>query len=120
MTRYELVLAANLTAIVIGLITSYVAFTAGRKYYAGPWKSVVVWMMWGVSLLTAMTILVFSDWFFEPNVENIPAWIKYPLAILGYLCLLNCALSMKRMADFYSSEGYKKLEEDMRVKFRKK
>ncbi|MEM3555532.1 MAG: hypothetical protein QXF56_02345 [Candidatus Micrarchaeia archaeon] len=112
----ELALAANLTAIVLGLVTSIAAFTASRKYYAGPWKSVVMWMTWGVSLLTVMTIMVFSDWFFEPGIENIPAWMKYPTAILGYLCLLNCALAMRRMAEFYSSKSYEKVERELKVK----
>jgi hypothetical protein len=115
----ELTLAGSLIATVIGVITAIAAYLAGRRYYGGPWKSAVVWLTWGVSIFTVRTILMFADEFFNPAVEDIPVWIKYPPVILGFLCLLNVAIAMRQMADFYSEKGYRKMEKEM-LKFRRK
>jgi len=111
---YDLVLAANFVAIVIGVISSIAAFMASRRYYGGPWRSTVLWITWGTSLFTIRAMLVFADSFFDPAVENIAAWIKYPPVILGFLCMMNAALVMNQMADYYSGGSRVKFGEDVK------
>ena len=113
-------LTTGFVAIIFGFIAAITAYTAGLKYYAGPWKAVVVWMMWGISLSLIRVILTFADEIYNPTIDFIPMWMKFSTTIFAFFCFMNAALAMKSMSDLYSTGGYKKFEEEMSSKLKKR
>jgi len=113
----DLVIGA--VAILLGLITVFIVYQARRKYYGGPWKEVVVWMMWGVVISLIRVILRYIDIIITPEVSKVQEWTFFIFSLLSFFCFMKAGFAIKNMADFYSSKRYKEPSEENNLKPRK-
>jgi len=107
-------------AIIFGLITIVTVYRARLKYYRGPWKSVVVWMMWGVAISLSRVLTRYAEVIITPEIEELPTWLFFVTNILSFFCFMNAGFEIKNMAGLYSAEGYGKLADEIGTKVRKK
>ncbi len=111
-------LVTGTVAVLLGLVAIFTVYQARRKYYGGPWKAVVVWMMWGVAISLSRLILIYVELIVTPEMV-IPDWALFLLYILSFFCFMEAAFAIRNIADFYSSPRHKGLTEENESKRRK-
>lgn len=113
-------LVTGAATILFGLITIFIVYQARRKYYGGPWKDVVVWIMWGVAIALTRVIIRYIDIIITPQMSELPEWTFFILNFLSFLCFMKAGFAIKNMAGFYSSKKYKRSTEENKLKSRRR